>query len=496
MRRALRLTHRWAGLIGALWIIVLGVTGLMLDHRDDWGWAWRTRVPQAMLPDHTVEVLSNRHVTLAQVNPRDTANWVVAGPVGAWRSFDNTATWSDIEFADRSRAPMVTAIVPDAIDAWRKLWLATDDGLWTVDGAASDGVATQVGLAGRSLTALGHGASEGSLVAVENRSDILLWNIGAGDVSETIDADETEVVGLPDKVSWSRFLFDMHLGRSFMNRSWNMAMNDFGAIAMIVLALTGVLAWFTRRRWQRGAGPDVRTRQRISRYLYNSHAPVIGILALFPILYLSLTGIVFDHRIDWMGTLVRNQVDRERLPDVYDFPTLHEEISHVVAYPGGANKLTIGTRLGVLTTDDKGDTWTRETGEPMSPGFVWSLKRHGEQLFLGGLGGPSFVRDVDGSNWSMVPGLRGMPSDATVSDDVWYIISGPSMFVGDLQTGVTAQPFSLPMLDYTPLMLVMFELHNGKIIGTWFRYVLDALAVLLVLMIISGPILWWRRRWA
>jgi len=37
--------------------------------------------------------------------------------------------------------------------------------------------------------------------------------------------------------------------------------------------------------------------------------------------------------------------------------------------------------------------------------------------------------------------------------------------------------------------------HNGKIFGPWFRYVLDALAVIVIFMVLSGPILWWRRKW-
>ena len=131
----------------------------------------------------------------------------------------------------------------------------------------------------------------------------------------------------------------------------------------------------------------------------------------------------------------------------------------------------------------------------MSPGFVWSLKRHGDTLFLGGLGGPSFSRDVDAANWEMIPGLMGMPSDAAVSDDVWYVISGPSMFVGDLDAGVSSAPFNLPVQDHKALMLLMFELHNGRIIGRWFRWVLDAMAIFLIFMTITGPILWWRRKW-
>ncbi len=493
IRSVLLRFHRWFGIIGGAWILVLGFTGLMLDHRDDWGWAWRVKVPDTLLPDHTVAALENRHIMLAQVNPDDPGEWVIGGPTGVWQSNDDARSWRPVAFDGLPVSPMVFAIVLDAAEGWERLWLATDDGVWSFD--PSSGRAVRAGLDGRYITALDNGAAPGMLVAVENRSTILLWDASLPGTIDTITTDNTTVNGLPDEVSWSRFLFDIHLGRAFMNRTWNMFMNDVGAIAMILLTFGGVLAWYLKKRWRGGRGPAPEKRRTVLKYLYNFHAPTFGLLVVFPLLYLSVTGIVFDHRLEWMGTLVRNKIERSALPDVYDFGTLHKEISHVLAYPDDPDRLTVGTRLGVLTTTDRGATWQRELGSPVAPGFVWSLKRHGDTLFLGGLGGPSYSRPVGDDEWQMIPGLMGMPSDAALSDDVWYVISGPSMFVGDLETGVTTSPFKLPNDNHKALMLVMFELHNGKIIAPWFKYVLDAMALFLIYMTITGPILWWRRRW-
>lgn len=495
-RNVLRKLHLWFGLIGGLWIIVLGVTGLMLDHRDDWGWAWRMHVPQTLMPDHTYEVLKNRHIMLAQADPDNSDLWIVGGPTGVWQSTDNAESWSSIAFEGLNASPMVFSIVLDSEKRGERIWLATDDGLWKINGNDAERNAVRAGLEGRYLTALDNGAVPGSLVAIENRSDLLLWSETTPDTFTRITTEEVVVSGLPEEVSMSRFLFDMHLGRSFMQRTWNMTMNDIGAIAMIMMTLTGVLHWYLRKRWKGGGGPTKNTKHRIFQYLYNFHAPTFGMLVIIPLLYLSATGIVFDHRNALIRPLASTKVDRELLPDVYDFGTLHREISHVIAYPGEPDKFTIGTRLGVLTSRDRGESWRRETGEPISPGFVWSLKRHGTDLFLGGLGGPSFSRPLNGDQWAMIPGLMGMPSDAAISDDIWYVISGPSMFVGDIKSGVTAAPFNVPIKDRIPLMLLMFELHNGKIIGPWTRWALDIMAVFMIFMTITGPILWWRRKWA
>lgn len=486
--------HRWFGLIGGLWIIVLGFSGLMLDHRDDWGWAWRTQVPHALLPHHTEEALTNRHITLAQVDPNSTENWIVGGPLGLWESSDSMESWEPVGFSGLSTPPMVFSITLDETTGWNKLWLATDDGIWSLR-PGSETPAKREGLAGRYLTGHDNGSFDGELVLIENRTNLLRWQESAPDRFDRIDLDGVSVNGLPEKVSWSRFIFDMHLGRALTWRPLNMAINDYGAIAMILLAITGFARWFVRRR--RKAPRNPMTRVLALNWLYNIHAPIIGLLAIVPLIYLSLTGIIFNHRFEWMQPLVTNKVERTALPNVYDFPTLDREISHVIAYPGDPDRLTIGTRLGVLTSIDGGRNWDRETGVPAAPGFVWALKRHEDEVFLGGLGGPSFVRKLSDTNsWSMIPGLMGMPSDAARVGEDWYIISGPRMFTGDIRESVEVVDLNLPNTNTKPLMLVMFELHNGGIIADWFRYVLDLMAIFLVGMTITGPILWWRRRWA
>lgn len=495
-RTFIRNIHKWFGLIGGIWILVLGFTGLMLDHRDDWGWAWRTHVPNAIIPNHTVDALKTRHITLAQANPNNDQHWVIGGPTGLWLSKDGTKTWNALEFENLKSSPMVFSIVLDTALGWEKIWFATDDGIWSFMPQSTNKLVKHEGLKGRYLTALDNGSEPQNFVVIEDRSDIVFWSADTKSEVKSISTNQTKVSGLPEKVGWSRFLFDMHLGRSFFDRSYNMMMNDFGALAMIVLSVTGFLQWYFVRRWRGKSQISTETKKSIFKTLYNSHAPIIGLLSLFPIIYLSFTGIIMDHRNEWMMPLVRNQISRDILPNVYDFGSLNKEISHVIAYPDNEKKLTVGTRLGVLTTNDGGAEWEREKGNPMSPGFVWSLKRQGNQLFFGGLGGPSFVRNLSDTNWSMIDGLRGMPSDATVSNNQWYAISGANMFIGDTTSGMSASPFNIPIMSYQPLMLLMFELHNGKIIATWFKYILDILAIFTIVMAITGPILWWRKKWA
>ena len=481
--------HRWVGLFGALWLAILGVSGLMLDHRDDWRWAWQFGIPHHLLPDHTVESLATRHITLLQANPDDASQWVAGGAAGAWLSTDGTRWWRPITFEGESGSPMIYAMLVDEVAGWERLWLASDDGLWEFSPTRPFVPAKRAGLQGRRLTALDRGSVANSLIAIEDRSRILRIRLGEPIRADSVELDQIAVEGLPEEVAWSRFLFDTHLGRSFVRRDINLAVNDFGALAFALLALTGVLQWWYRRHSHHG-------RQVLRNSLFNLHAPLIGLLAIGPVIYLSVTGIIMDHRGEWMPALVGNKIDRDLLPPVYDFPTLRDEISHVVAYSDQPDKFTIGTRLGVLTTEDGGTRWVREQGPSGTPGFVWSLRREGNQLFAGGLGGPSFQRPLESGDWQVVPGLVGMPSDATVSQDRWFVISGPAAFEGDLAAGLKRTEFQLPRLDAIPLMLIMFEIHNGNIVSRNARYFLDLLALLAIFMVVTGPILWWRKKWA
>lgn len=105
--------HKWLGLFGTLWLAIPGLSGLILDHRDDWRWAWQFGVPNKVLSDETVESLATRHVTLLQANPDDPQQWVAGGSAGLWHSPDATHTWQRVSFEGESESPIIYAIVLD-----------------------------------------------------------------------------------------------------------------------------------------------------------------------------------------------------------------------------------------------------------------------------------------------------------------------------------------------------------------------------------------------
>jgi len=493
-RRTLRKIHKWLGLVGAVWIVVLGFTGLVLDHRDDWGWAWRVDIPHSILPAETVKSIQDRDLTQGQANPANIDEWLVGGAGGLWHSSDGGSRWADVSFDGLDYQPMLHAMIVDESRAWERVWLATENGLWFVDGNEDVPVAKLAGLSDRSLTAIDLAAEDGSLALVDNRTDILIWSEDRG-LQQTLQLDNVNVSGLPAEVSWSRFVFDLHLGRGLINRPQSMMINDFGAIAYIVLALGGVLYWALPKYWRRGKGPSANKRRGILSFLYRVHGPTVGILALLPLLYLGVTGIVMDHREELIMDLIRNKVSRSVLPPVYDFRSLEDEIGSMVAYPGVPGKFSVGTRLGVLTTVNDGQNWQLEGSPGGTPGFNVLLKRAGDDVLAGGMGGAPLARRADDSSWMPMTGVRGMAHDVTVVDERLFLLGMPTMFEGTIEDGVVPRKFNLPQVDHSPLMLVFYPLHNGKLIHSEFRYLLDVFALITIIMAITGPILWWRRRW-
>ena len=128
-----------------------------------------------------------------------------------------------------------------------------------------------------------------------------------------------------------------------------------------MLALTGFLAWYLNDGGVESEFTRPDRRRSILSVLYRSHAPVIGILGVAPILYLSVTGILFNHiltLIEWGGA---REVQREHLPPVWQYQSLKGEIDQVVTFSGDPDHMMISTRFGVLETRDSGASWLAKT---------------------------------------------------------------------------------------------------------------------------------------
>lgn len=492
-RWTLHRIHQWVGLFAALWLAVLGATGFILDHRD-WHWLWRPALPVAALPPAVAAKSTSRTVALYQVNPRASAQRLAGGRRGLWLTGDGGRRWSRPVFGGRVEPPQIFAIVPDFRQGWKRLWLATDDGVWrSIDGGRAF---TRIALPGRLITALTTGGPANSLLGVVDRSQIFrLATHGPRHVA-WLDPQPPNIRALPPHIDLSRLVHDLHFGRGVFPGGVSLLLNDLAGFALMLLPLTGLLYWGWPKRWKRlrraGRGVPAAAKGPAIRWLYRLHAPVVGVAALAPILYLSMTGVLLDHGSAlnrWMHTV---SLDRAWLPPVYRLRSWQDEIYSVAGYPDAVNRLSVGTRLGLFTSMDGGRTWRRD---PAIPGFVWTIRRVGGALFIGGMGSPNFEK-TGGGAWRRVAGTGFMPSDMTALPGKGWLWSGPGG-IRLIDGGGRPAAFSprLPRVRAAAWFDLFDSLHSGLLIHVQWKWMNDLFAIAALLLAATGAPRWWRRKW-
>ena len=496
--RIARIVHRYAGLAALGWLSVLGITGVILDHHD-WRWSHQWTVPDWVTSapiDRLVRGTIMRHV---HADPTDPDRWIGASERGLWWTPDRGETWHSIPFLGESGKPQVYRIVPAANERAGKVWLATDDGLWLATAGGPE--AQRFALAGHHITSLSQGSTEDELVALVDHRHIVRLSIQDPTETSWIALDRVSVSGLPDTVALNRFVMELHFGKGFLSQPWSIVISDYAGIAMAILGMTGLLFWWLPRRW-RATGPRgrLKRRQRILRWLFRSHGPVIGLLAVIPILYLSISGVMVDH----VRTLIEVGKDipltRVLLPPIYQYDSLVGEVSHVIAYPGEPQRFSVATRLGVLDSVDGGKTWHADPSVPVTLGTdagSITLFREQDIVFMGVGSIGNAYRRPDESAWTFmdVPGFQLAITDAVRHGDTWYLKNSRAIFEGTLEDGFEPTDIAYPPITGTSWFLFMADIHTGNIIHGEFTWVNDLVAILAIILTITGPVAWWKRKW-
>ncbi len=488
-----RKLHTWAGLGAGLWLVVLGLSGFVLDHRD-WNWLWQSTVPELLVPERVAATARRGTVRLYQLDPAQPSRRVAGGPQGLWFSEDGGQSWRPAHFESMAGMPAINVVTPDPRHGWSLLWLGSRDGIWMFDPAA--GVARRVALKGQNVTALSRGAVLDGLVGVVERSRVFRFGPATAFAPLWIDPQPPDPAQLPDRIGLSRLVHDLHFGRGLVTQPLSLLINDAGAWVMSLLPAGGFLFWWLPRRWKsrsRGARPSAAWRKHTMRWLYRLHGPTLGLLAVVPFLYLTATGILLDHATElrpWMNGI---QIPRALQPPVYSLDAWMGEIYGVAAYPGEPQRLSLGTRLGLFTSRDGGQSWRRESGVPVAPGFVWTLRRHGNDLLIGGMGGPNLVRGGEGG-WRMAKGTGHMPTDISPDGEGGYLwLNREGLHAAG--TGETIETAGLPRLAGVPWYFLIDGLHTGVLIHPQWKWINDLVALACLLLTVTGLLRWWRQRW-
>lgn len=493
----LRSVHKWAGLLSLFWLSVLAFTGVVLDHHE-WRWVNQVTTPTAITSDRVKRIVLPGIMRHVAVDPSDTNHWVGGSERGLWRTRDNGQTWEPLSYKGADGLPQTLGLTPDQELGWGRLWLATDDGIWWLDTSADQ--AEFYAMAGAYVSNIGPGSENDELVGVVDKTNI--FRIKSDDPKNIFwhDTADAEVQSLYPTVSFFRFIFDIHVGRGLLPQPYGILVNDFGGLAMIVLALTGLLFWGLPRYLRgRKSKYGLKRRQTAFRWIFRSHGPVIGVLCFIPLLYFAVTGIFLNHIFGFIPWGQKIALEREQLPPAYHYSTLNHEIESVVTVPGKPNELIISTRLGLLESTDSGQTWNYDSTivEAMKSARADApavhLYRLNDKIFT--MAPDNFYKTIGQSGWTKIEGPDRAVQSVTRANDEWYLKTSRGIWSGSLGEDFSLTSFKMPILDGTPFFLFMADVHAGAIFHDQWKWVNDLVSVGAILLAFSGILVWWKRKW-
>lgn len=488
--------HRWAGLGAVVWLTLLCVTGIILDH-PEWRWSAQLSTPSEWSSTRVARIAPATIMRYIAVNSDET-RIVGASERGLWYSDDKGETWRDVDFIEVSGTPQVKRMIGGETGNLNDLVIATDDGIWRISDGGTR--AERLALKGQFVSSVSEGARPDVLLAVLRESELVAVNTRTGYV-EPLDI-RANVSGLSEKLPFYRVMMDLHFGHGTLPGAGSLWLNDIAGIAMIILGITGVLSWWLPKRWKKRRTPGP-TRQKIYRWLFRGHAPVIGFVALVPILIVTTTAIPMNHILDFIPWSRGMEVERASLPPAYQARSFGHTIRGAVAFPGNPDRLMMTTRFGILESQDRGRSWQVQSSLPLPPSMNMTgggLFRVGDRVFAAFSGGRNFWRQDNEETWTKIEGpQRAITAATRANDDIWYVKNSRAIFRGRLADG--AAPMVESGISFknaapgTPFYLFAADVHAGVIFHDDWGFFNDIITVLAILLALSGPIIWLRKKW-
>jgi len=326
----------------------------------------------------------------------------------------------------------------------KRLFAATDDGIYILKGQKWAPLILQ----GFFINAIS--VYEDRLLASVDKKELVLI-----DTKHVKILSKTEVLisedELQNDIKLSRFVRDLHYGRGLFDGISSLLINDYAALILIMLSLSGYVIWYLIK---------TKKHAQLSRSLIRLHANIFAIIAIIPFIILLVTGVFLDHAKLLGGFMRSVSIPYVILPPVYG--TLKEDIWSVDLE---GETYRIGNRYGVYESSDLKE-W-----KMVSKGFAYKMKRLDDTLYTSGMGAPN--RILSENEWKIFPKTPHMFKDINILNSQKEFLSHKSKM-------------QLPSSKDATLYSILLALHDGTFFSQWWVWINDIAAVLLLVLGITG----------
>ena len=106
-----------------------------------------------------------------------------------------------------------------------------------------------------------------------------------------------------------------------------------------------------------------------------------------------------------------------------------------------------------------------------------------------------FTKKDGDEKWQPMSGIPTIIYDAEFFDQGLMIKNSRGFFREKENYDFEMDEMKHPDLRAATLYLFMIEIHTGNAIHPQFKWISDIFTIMGIIMVITGPILWWRRKW-
>ncbi|AKF25150.1 peptidase [Sulfurovum lithotrophicum] len=426
--------HKFFGLLVGLFLLVLGLTGFFINNRQ-WNFLYTTTVGN--VPNTTLTE-DKKLFEAYWVDSEDTDHIIVGGKRGIFETFDEGETYSQMTDLQ------CLAIKTDANTSYA----ATSDGIYVLKDEKWNPYALQ----GNYVNALSV-TDKYMLASIDKHRLLLIKRDDASVVSDTvvkIDASQ-----LQDDITLKNLIKDLHFGRGLLDGKLSALLNDYGALVLIFLSLSGYLVWWYIH---------LKKKAEMSRKLIKWHANSVVVLAFIPLTILAVTGIFLNHSGGLKKFMTETVVPHSVLPPVYSSLT-----SDIWSVDFDGTTYRIGNRYGVYKSTDL-KSWKQET-----KGFAYRMAR---------IDGVLYVSVKDGSNrfydgvWKTLEDVPYTFKDAYDYDDE------VKFFTYKHYEGM------MPEFEDATLFSTLRTIHGGVFMAPWWKWINDFVAIALLILGFTGISRW------